>query len=128
MNLQAVTDDCIREKRDVVVLCSGWEDKINIEDTLFGGALVEILQSHGFQPAGDSAMIACVLWQQVKTNLPDYIRRTEHYERLRINGLEDNVPYCLTLNQSKLVPEYSKEEKCLIIRNEACNVITRKRK
>jgi len=115
VNLQAVTDDCIREKRDVVVLCSGWEDKINIEDTLFGGALVEILQSHGFQPAGDSALISLTLWQKAKTNLPDYIRQTEHYERLKINGLENNVPYCLTLNQSRLVPVYSKEENILII-------------
>ena len=112
-NLQAIADDCIRENRDVVVLCSGWEDKINIEDTLFGGALVEILQLHGFQPAGDSALIAFALWQLSKTNLKEYINKTEHYERLRINSLEDNVPYCLTLNQSKLVPVYSKEEKCL---------------
>jgi 2-phosphosulfolactate phosphatase len=115
VNLQAVADDCIRENKDVVVLCAGWEDKINVEDTLFGGALVEILQNHGFQPAGDAAMIALVLWQKAKTNLPDYIRQTEHYERLAANSLEDNVPYCLTLNISKLVPIYSKDKKHLFI-------------
>jgi len=115
VNLQAVAADCIRENRDVVVLCAGWEDKINIEDTLFGGALVEILQLHGFQPAGDAAMIALALWQNAKTNLPEYIRQTEHYERLRVNGLVGNVPYCLTLNQSKLVPIYSKNENLLMI-------------
>jgi len=113
VNLQAVADECIRENRDVVVLCSGWEDKINIEDTLFGGALVEILQRHGFQPAGDAAMIALALWQQNKTDLPDYISQTEHYERLISNDLKDDLSYCLTLNLSKLVPVYSKKENVL---------------
>lgn len=114
VNLQAVADECIRENRDVVMLCSAWEDKINIEDTLFGGACVEILQTHGFQPAGDAAIIALVLWQQQKANLLDYISQTEHYERLISNNLKDDVAYCLTLNQSKIVPVYSKAENVLI--------------
>ena len=113
VNLQAVADDCIREKRDVVVLCAGWEDKINIEDTIFGGALVEILQKSGFQPVGDASLIALALWQKAKSNPLDYIKQTEHYGRLSANGLEDNVPYCLTLNLSDLVPVYSKEENSL---------------
>ena len=115
VNLQAVADDCIKEKKDVVVVCAGWEDKINIEDTLFGGALVELLQLHGFHPAGDAAKIALVLWQKAKSNLLDYIRQTEHYKRLKFNYLEDNIPYCLTLNQSKLVPVYSIKENLLFI-------------
>ena len=117
VNLQAVADECIRKNRDVVVLCAGWEDKINIEDTIFGGALVEILQASGFQPAGDASLIALALWQKTKSNLSDYIKQTEHYGRLSANGLEDNVPYCLTLNLSDLVPVYSKEENVLRIRN-----------
>ena len=117
VNLQAVADECIKEKRDVVVLCAGWEDKINIEDTLFGGALVELLQSHAYQPAGDAATIALTLWQKGKANLPDYIKQTEHYSRLTKHNLEDNVPYCLTLNLSNLIPFYSKKDNCLFARN-----------
>ena len=43
INLQAVAGYCVCHKRDVVVLCSGWQDKVNIEDTLFGGALTDAL-------------------------------------------------------------------------------------
>ena len=114
VNLQAVAAECIRENRDVVVLCAGWEDKINIEDTLFGGALVELLQSHGFQPAGDASLIALTLWRQAKANLPEFIKQTEHYSRLETNNLVENIPYCLTLNLSNVVPTYSKKEKCLL--------------
>ncbi|MDR3260840.1 MAG: 2-phosphosulfolactate phosphatase [Tannerella sp.] len=106
VNLQAVADACVRKGRDVVVLCSGWEDKVNIEDTLFGGALVEALQACGYQSAGDAAGIALSLWQEAKKDLPGYIERTEHIERLKANKLENDISYCLTLNQSNLVPVF----------------------
>jgi 2-phosphosulfolactate phosphatase len=115
VNLRAVADDCLRERRPVVVLCSGWEDKINIEDTLFGGALAEILLSHGYRPAGDAARIALSLWQEAGKDLRGYLEPAEHISRLRAAGLEDNVPYCLTLNQSSLLPVFSKKEGKLII-------------
>ncbi|MDR2231635.1 MAG: 2-phosphosulfolactate phosphatase [Tannerella sp.] len=115
VNLQAVADECIRAQRDVVVVCAGWEDKINIEDTLFGGALVEQLLPNGFQPAGDAAIIALMLWQKAKEDLPGFIKRTEHYKRMIDNNVEKDIPYCLTFNSSKLVPEYSQEANCLVI-------------
>ena len=59
INLQAVAGYCVRHKRDVVVLCSGWQDKVNIEDTLFGGALTDALLNTGLYEAGsDAAVIA----------------------------------------------------------------------
>jgi 2-phosphosulfolactate phosphatase len=119
VNLQAVADECIRTHRDVVVVCAGWEDKINIEDTLFGGALVELLLPHGFQPAGDAAMIALTLWHKAKDNLLDFIKQTEHYKRMKDNNVDGDIPYCLTLNFSKLVPEYSHATQCLVINNQS---------
>ncbi|MDR3269140.1 MAG: 2-phosphosulfolactate phosphatase [Tannerella sp.] len=104
VNLQAVADDCLREQRDVVALCAGWEDKINLEDTLFGGALVEILQSRGYRPAGDAARIALALWNEGKKDLPAYLARSEHIARLNANGLEKDLSYCLTLNLTAIVP------------------------
>jgi 2-phosphosulfolactate phosphatase len=115
INLQAVADYCVREKRDVVVLCSGWEDKINTEDTLFGGALVDILQSHGYQPAGDAATIARSLWQKAQSDLPGMIEQTEHIKRLKANNLDKDAAYCLILNQSNIVPIFSKTENKLVI-------------
>ena len=34
LNLQGVADYCRCHQRNVVVLCSGWQDKVNVEDTL----------------------------------------------------------------------------------------------
>ncbi|MDR1602444.1 MAG: 2-phosphosulfolactate phosphatase [Tannerella sp.] len=107
VNLQAVAHDCTARARDVVVLCSGWEDRINIEDTLFGGALSEALLTAGYLPAGDAARIALSLWMDAKSDLHGYIERTEHFKRLLENGLENDISYCLTPDTSSLVPVYS---------------------
>ena len=50
INLQAVAGYCVCHKRDVVVLCSGWQDKVNIEDTLFGGALTVCMRRAAMLP------------------------------------------------------------------------------
>lgn len=118
INLQSVADYCLLHQRNVVVLCSGWQDKVNIEDTLFGGALVDVLiATHQYEPASDAAMIARDMWTNNKDNLLAYLDPTDHIARLRANHLEDAVPYCLTLNTAAVVPELTVEEGSLVLVN-----------
>ena len=117
INLQAVAGYCVCHKRDVVVLCSGWQDKVNIEDTLFGGALTDALLNTGLYEAGsDAAVIARDMWTGNKANLLAYLDTTDHMGRLKANHLEDAVPYCLTLSITDKVPELSIEGDTLILR------------
>ena len=112
VNLRAVADYCLYRGRNVVVLASGWEDKVNIEDTLFGGALCDLLiQTGQYQPGSDAATIALEMWNNHKNDLPAYMEQTDHIKRLKANNLEDSVPYCLTLDCVEVVPE-------LVIKNE----------
>lgn len=116
INLQAVADYCVRHGRDVVVLCSGWQDKVNIEDTLFGGALTDVLLKTGLYEVGsDAAVIARNMWTDNRNRLLDYIDTTDHMGRLKANHLEDAAPYCLTLNITDKVPELLIEGDTLIL-------------
>ncbi|MDH6306582.1 2-phosphosulfolactate phosphatase [Parabacteroides sp. PF5-5] len=118
VNLQAVADYCLKHQRDVVVLASGWEDKVNIEDTLYGGALTEVLLNTGqYQTASDAAVIARDMWNTHKQDLNTYMEQTDHLPRLKANRLEDSVPYCLSLNLTNAVPELHIENEMLILRN-----------
>lgn len=118
INLQAVADYCLFHERDVVVLCSGWQDKVNTEDTLFGGALVDVLTQTGqYQPATDAAVITRDMWTNNKESLIAYLDPTDHMARLKANHLEDAVPYCLTLDSADVVPELVIEEGILVLRN-----------
>lgn len=116
INLQAVADYCVGHKRDVVVLCSGWQDKVNIEDTLFGGALVDLLVNTGlYEKGSDSAVIAQDMWITNKENLLRYLAPTDHVARLKANHLDDSIPYCLTLSITDRVPELAIEEETLLL-------------
>lgn len=116
INLQAVADYCVGHKRNVVVLCSGWQDKVNIEDTLFGGALVDLLVNTGlYEKGSDSAVIAQDMWTTNKEDLLRYLAPTDHVSRLKANHLDDSIPYCLTLSITDRVPELSIEEEILLL-------------
>lgn len=116
INLQAVADYCVGHKRHVVVLCSGWQDKVNIEDTLFGGALVDLLVNTGlYEKGSDSAVIAQDMWTTNKEDLLRYLAPTDHVARLKANHLDDSIPYCLTLSITDRVPELSIEEETLLL-------------
>lgn len=116
VNLQAVADYCLLHRRDVVILCSGWQDKVNIEDTLFGGALADaLLQTGVYQLKSDAARIALGMWTANRHNLAAYLEPTDHLARLRANCLGDDILYCLTLSSINRVPELRIENELLIL-------------
>ncbi len=118
-NISSIADFCIKEQKDVVVLCAGWNNRVNIEDTLYGGALAEILITKGqYTIASDTTTIALSMWEEAKNNPRKYIDRTEHIKRLEANNLQDSVEYCLTNNTVPIVPIYNKDTGKITIRQE----------
>jgi 2-phosphosulfolactate phosphatase len=118
INLQAIAGYCLAHQRDVTVLASGWKDKVNIEDTLYGGALTEALVDTGqYQTASDAAVIARDMWNTHKQHLKSYMEQTDHLSRLKANNLEGSAGYCLTLNIAPAVPALQIENGTLILRN-----------
>ncbi|MFT3704256.1 MAG: 2-phosphosulfolactate phosphatase [Agriterribacter sp.] len=43
-NLSAVIDFLISEKQNVILACAAWKNRINIEDTLFAGAVINAVR------------------------------------------------------------------------------------
>ena len=50
-----------------------------------------------------------------KTDIKAYICKTEHYDRLKMNGLENSVEYCLSENTAPVLPTYNKSGKLFVI-------------
>ena len=46
-NLASLCNWLVEQKRDVLVLASGWKDKFNLEDTICGGAITDMLIQSG---------------------------------------------------------------------------------
>jgi hypothetical protein len=61
INLSAVAEILKEKAEDVVILCSGWKDRFSLEDTLFAGALAELLLKDGaFTTNCDSTVAASI--------------------------------------------------------------------
>lgn len=117
VNLAAVADYCVAHKKDVVVLCSGWEDKVNIEDTVFAGALADRLLKRGYALKSDAAFMAHELWTTHASELGALVQKSEHIVRLQNNGLGGDAAYCLELDLLNVVPELTMVDDILILRN-----------
>ncbi len=105
INLRALSDWLIEQDKNVVILCSGWKNKFNLEDSVFAGVLVEnLIDSGRFDPDCDSAQAALDLWKTAETDLLGFIEKAAHRHRLKKLGLDDVLEYSFTLNTSDVVP------------------------
>lgn len=115
-NIESLFYYCHNSKKNVLILCSGWNNRFCIEDTLFAAALTEkLLATNQFEYKSDAVKVTLDLWSVAKKNLKTYICDSEHYGRLKNNGLENSVDYCLTENTTPLVPKFDKNLNCFII-------------
>jgi len=103
LNLSAVTNYLLKSDDNVLVVCAGWKGKVNLEDTLFAGALVELLKEH-IEPDCDAPLAAQHLYNQAKNDLVGFLKNSSHVKRLaRLNILKD-IEFCLTPDQYHVVP------------------------
>jgi|AGTN01.1.fsa_nt_gi Phosphosulfolactate phosphohydrolase and related enzymes len=109
-NIDALLKRCMEEESErIVILCAGWNNKINIEDTLFGGAFAEkLLKLGGILLDSDAVRIALELWRRAKNNPLEYIKESDHYRRLIANGVEGDAAFCLRQNTLPVVPRYDR--------------------
>tara|TARA_R110002049_G_scaffold285363_1_gene466196 strand:+ start:874 stop:1611 length:738 start_codon:yes stop_codon:yes gene_type:complete len=105
LNLTAVIDYLKEQKKDVLLLCAGWRDRYNMEDTLFAGAVVEgLIKDPLFGNLADSATASMHLYQVAKVDLNEYLRDSSHRRRLARLNLEKDIEYCLQRDISTNVP------------------------
>ncbi len=109
LNLNAIGNWITEQNKSVIILCAGWKNKFNLEDTLFAGALVEYLSdslNFNFNLSCDSAVAALDLWTIAKEDLLDYVEKTSHRHRLKKMVLDDVIEYCFTPNSTKVIPAF----------------------
>lgn len=94
---------------DLIILCSGWKGKFCMEDSLFAGALCEILLTHpNFYTKCDSVNASLELWSLAKDNLTSFQEKIAQRHRLKKLGLDDVLEYCFTLDSTNVVPLFNR--------------------
>lgn len=109
LNLQPLCDWLKTQNKNVLLLCAGWKDQFNLEDTIFAGAVVHQLRSL-FTEFDDAGVAAEDLYLLAKDDLRGYIRKSSHSHRMVALNIEDDVNFCLQLNVCKAIPVLSGDE------------------
>jgi len=103
LNLTAVCDWLKTQQENILLVCAGWKNNFNLEDTLFAGAVVEQLKDSNFR-VDDAAIAANDLYQIARGDLDGYLKKTSHSERLKKLGIEADIAFCLQVDITTAIP------------------------
>jgi len=111
LNLSALADWLIQQDSPVLIFCASWKDRFSLEDTVFAGALAErLLKSGKYETICDATLASIDLWNLAKDDLHKYIQKAAQKNRLAAKGLDDCIEYCLTADQTGVVPLFSADK------------------
>ena len=110
LNLSAVCDHLRARNKNVILACAAWKDRVNLEDTLFAGAVVGRLKD-AFALNCDASHMADCLYGLAKNDLYGFMKEQDanHYHRLTNFGLEKDIRHCLTPDLANILPYYRDE-------------------
>lgn len=101
LNLSATADFLTNQDKDVVIHCAGWKGTVNIEDSLFAGALVQKLDAR--MAANDSALVASELYRANQNDLYAAGKRSGHAHRLAGFGVTKDIEFCMKVDEMQVV-------------------------
>jgi 2-phosphosulfolactate phosphatase len=105
LNISALAQFLVRQEKDVLLLCAGWKNRFNIEDTVCAGAIAEtLMKSNCYKTICDSTYAAMDLWSLAAPDLPAYIEKAAQRSRLRDKNLDDCIGFCLTSGFTDKIP------------------------
>ncbi len=103
LNIETVANFVQNQAYDVLIHCAGWKGKPNLEDTLFAGALIDLLQND-FEIAEDSALMALKLYFLKKDRMEAAVANSSHVKRLQKLGIQKDINFCLQRNLYHVLP------------------------
>jgi len=103
LNLSSVIKYLLFGDNNVLIICAGWKGKVNLEDTLFAGAIVEKLRNH-IEPDCDAPLAAQYLYNLAKDDMMGFLSNSSHVKRLQRLNIQKDIEFCLTPDQYSIVP------------------------
>jgi len=105
LNISALAGHIISSEKDLLILCAGWKNRFNLEDTLFAGALSRmVLEDERFYTICDAALGAIDLYDLAQGDMMGYMEKVAQRHRLRKNNLDDVIGYCHESDLTDLIP------------------------
>lgn len=105
-NITVLADYLNNQNNDIILFCSGWKDKVNLEDTAYAGCLAELLNAKQ-QSDCDSLELARDLYRQSLPNTMEYLRKASHAKRFSRLGNNEDLELCLKHDIHPVIPKFN---------------------
>ncbi|NNC94425.1 MAG: 2-phosphosulfolactate phosphatase [Chitinophagales bacterium] len=103
LNLDSLCSWLKETNRDTVLFSAGWKNHLNFEDSVYGGAVLEMLKND-FESDLDSSLAVRYLYKNLKNRMDVAMKFSSHYKRLEGFGVSKDVDYCLSINELSVLP------------------------
>jgi 2-phosphosulfolactate phosphatase len=103
LNLSAVANYLRSSSNNILILCAGWKGKVNLEDTLYAGALIDLL-GKDIHLECDAPLMAKHLYDTGKSDMLLFLKNSSHVQRLNRLNIEKDIAFCLMSDQYDVVP------------------------
>ncbi len=114
INISSLANYLTNQNKNILILCSGWKNTVNIEDTLFAGRLAHLLLQKKEFETSEAANLVLTVYKCSGNSFYDFV--TDNSPRLKEKAafLEDDFRYCLTENLTDKIPYLQKDKLVLL--------------
>lgn len=109
VNISALTNWLLEQKKNIVIFCSGWKNTFSLEDAVFAGALAKrILSKEDYTPISDAVLTSTTLWEQAEGNPLIFLQQALHYKRLINLYPKEEIDFCFKFDKTIAIPILTK--------------------
>lgn len=105
LNAKAVAEAALSQSDSIAIVCAGTSGRYSLDDILCSGAIISrIIDMTGKQALCDLSRTALALYDSYSEDLFTSLQGSQHFERLRSLGFEEDIRYCLQEDVMQAVP------------------------
>ena len=103
LNITALSNWLKKQDHHILLVCAGWKNHFNLEDTVFAGAVVSRIKTSESE-LDDAAHAAESLYLQARNNLAGFLSRASHGKRMQRLNITRDIDFCLQEDNVSVVP------------------------
>lgn len=105
LNVTAVSKKLLEDKKDIVILCSGTDDKFSLDDSLCAGIIAKKISEEADVQMDDFSLSLKRL-AELSSNIENILKDSKHYSYLKSIGHEKDLEFCTQIDLYNIVPQY----------------------
>ena len=110
INVSVLVEFLNEQKKDILILCSGWKNSINTEDSLLAGRIVDLLKKKGNIELMEAAGLAYNIYLSAGDLYYEFVLENSPRLKAKSKKLEKDIRYCLSEDITDVIPYLKGDE------------------